>query len=396
MQRILRVAMVWIALAGVALAAADANPAIEKIVVQIQRADYEGNRVALKQLYEDLAAFLENRQIVSRVRYWRGFALWRRALNGFNESVNSEELARDLELAASEFKEASRADDHFVDAKIGEGSCLSNLMYLNRGNRSRLENLMSEARQVFKEAEAQAPDNPRLAWVQGPNLWYSIQQNRENQLKAIALYERGLETIRAQKKNSGDTLEPSWGEPELLMNLAWSNLHRETPDLKAAQSYAQSALTLVPYWHYVKDILIPQIQNAMDTTEIQKLREKDIAASKAGDFETLKSLFTKDSVVMPPGSDFVRGESEREKAMQAMREDMSHYEVLEYYENFEELKIWGGEAMEWGTISGKMRDKRTGEVTASRYKVMRILSKQATGDWKISRSIYNDLPASSH
>ena len=46
------------------------------------------------------------------------------------------------------------------------------------------------------------------------------------------------------------------------MNRAWSNLHRTTPDLKAAQHDAAAALILVPYWHYVRDILLPQIQDA--------------------------------------------------------------------------------------------------------------------------------------
>ena len=46
------------------------------------------------------------------------------------------------------------------------------------------------------------------------------------------------------------------------MSLAWSNLNRTTPDLKAAEQYAQAALKLVPYWHYVRDILMPQIRTA--------------------------------------------------------------------------------------------------------------------------------------
>jgi hypothetical protein len=40
------------------------------------------------------------------------------------------------------------------------------------------------------------------------------------------------------------------------MNLAWSSLNRSTPDLKAAE---QAALKLVPYWHCLRDILMPQI-----------------------------------------------------------------------------------------------------------------------------------------
>jgi hypothetical protein len=46
------------------------------------------------------------------------------------------------------------------------------------------------------------------------------------------------------------------------MSLAWSNLNRTAPDLDAADKYAHSALALVPYWHYVRDILLPQIQTA--------------------------------------------------------------------------------------------------------------------------------------
>jgi hypothetical protein len=63
----------------------------------------------------------------------------------------------------------------------------------------------------------------------------------------------GSETDGKQKGVNSDPLEPSWGEPELLAALAWANLHRTTPDLNAAEEYARSALTLVPYWHYVRE-----------------------------------------------------------------------------------------------------------------------------------------------
>ena len=46
------------------------------------------------------------------------------------------------------------------------------------------------------------------------------------------------------------------------MGLAWSNLNRSTPDVSAAEQYARSALAVVPYWHYVRDILVPQIEVA--------------------------------------------------------------------------------------------------------------------------------------
>ena len=269
-RRILAWTIILTAVGGVARGETDVRSQVVSVVVQIQRADYEGNRAELKRLYEELAPFVENKTIASRVLYWRGFALWRRALNGFNDSVDPEELKQDLESATQEFRAAGAADPAFVDAKVGEASCLSNLIYLDRGNASRLQELIPQARQILKEAEDQSPDNPRLAWVQGPNVWYASQASEENQKKAIGIYEKGLESIRRQKRDSRDALEPSWGEPELLMNLAWSNLHRKTPDPSAAKTYAEAALKLVPYWHYVRDILMPQIQKAIDMTDTHK------------------------------------------------------------------------------------------------------------------------------
>ncbi len=47
----------------------------------------------------------------------------------------------------------------------------------------------------------------------------------------------------ASSKGTGtDPLEPSWGEPELLMSLAWSSLNRAAPDVNAADQYAHAAL----------------------------------------------------------------------------------------------------------------------------------------------------------
>jgi hypothetical protein len=46
---------------------------VAQIVSKIQRADYEGDQTALKKYYDELAPFLEDPQLASRVRYWRGF-----------------------------------------------------------------------------------------------------------------------------------------------------------------------------------------------------------------------------------------------------------------------------------------------------------------------------------
>jgi hypothetical protein len=250
--------------AAVASAAPAERPreTVLKLVAEIQRADYEGNRVALQSLYADLEHFTADEKLASRVRYWRGFALWRRAINGFNESADPKDLEHDLTRAIAEFKESTAKDPAFVDAKVGTISCLGNLVYLAMGHADRMRELIAQSSPLVKELQVSSPDNPRFVWVLGPILWNIPPGRGGGQDKAIESYLKGLEASRKLKGSVTDTLEPSWGEPELLMSLAWSSLNRAAPDPNAADQYAHSALALVPYWHYVRDILLPQIQKA--------------------------------------------------------------------------------------------------------------------------------------
>ena len=242
---------------------------IDKVVAQIQRADYEGDRAALKRLREELTKFAGERGIAAQVQYWRGFALWRRAINGFNEPGDLSEIQADLRQAFDDFKEADRQRPNFVDAKVGAFSSLGMLgASMGRNNPARLKDadvqeMWAKATQLIKEAEAIDPQNPRLIWAKGPVVWHTPAERGGGELKVIEMYEKGLGVIRQRKSATvRDSLEPTWGEPELLAGLAWSQLNRTTPDVAAAEQYAQSALKIVPSWHYLREILLPQIAAA--------------------------------------------------------------------------------------------------------------------------------------
>jgi hypothetical protein len=239
---------------------ADTRQAAETVAL-IQRADYEGDRDSLRRLHAALAPAAEG-DLSSRIHYWRGFALWRRALNGFNDAVAPDDLQMDLEGALTEFREASRRSPTFVDAKIAAISCLQALAALSRDDAARVQRFVSEFQRFFKESLAAEPENPRLLWVLGAQQWYNALRSGGTEDTALATYQKGLERARQQKRIQ-DSLEPAWGEPELLMSLAWGNLNRRTPDLQAAEKYAREALALVPYWKYVRDILLPQIRDAI-------------------------------------------------------------------------------------------------------------------------------------
>src|SRR5262249_54537468 len=67
-----------------------------KVIRQIQKADFEADQAALQRGYEALTPFAADPQLASRILYWRGFAQWRRAINGFNDNVDPKELEQDL------------------------------------------------------------------------------------------------------------------------------------------------------------------------------------------------------------------------------------------------------------------------------------------------------------
>jgi len=239
---------------------------VTPIVEQIQHADYAGDRAAMQKGYDDLKPFLEDREIASRIRYWRGFAQWRRAINGFNDAVDPKELTHDLNIALDEFKVAIELDPKFVDAKVGIISSLGFLLFADRQDEVRKKERIEQIVAMEKEASAMAPDNPRLIWVRGPILWNSPPERGGGQDKAIENYQRGLEACSKIKTND-DPLEPSWGKPELMMNLAYCYLNMNSADANAAERYARQALEIVPYWHYVRDILLPQILAAKAKTQ---------------------------------------------------------------------------------------------------------------------------------
>ena len=246
----------------------DIRAQAQRIVSQIQRADYEGDRTALKKYYDELTPFLENKELASRIRYWRGFDLWRSAINGFNDSVDPNELERLFMQAVDEFKGAAARDPAFIDAKVGMISCLGYVTYIHRKEPERMQELMTRITPLIKEAQAAEPDNPRLSWVMGPILWYTAVERGGGIDKVIENYQHGLEVI-SKTEPSTDNLEPSWGKPELMMSLAYIEFSKTPPNLEAAERTTRAALEIVPYWHYVRDILLPQILAAKTKAKAQ-------------------------------------------------------------------------------------------------------------------------------
>jgi ketosteroid isomerase-like protein len=134
-----------------------------------------------------------------------------------------------------------------------------------------------------------------------------------------------------------------------------------------------------------------QLQDDMEA--ISTLHKRDIEASMALDEPVLESLWTDDIVTMHPGAPAVVGKAANVAKLQAGIEQMKGQEIMAYNEEFQEVRIEGDWAYEWGTITGRTRPFSGGNESAYRFNVMRILQRQPDGSWKVARSIYNDAEA---
>ena len=66
---------------------------LSALVVEVRSADYRGDRAALARL-DQMLGELDDERLAEYRDYWRGFARWRRAQNGFNETPTPADLVR--------------------------------------------------------------------------------------------------------------------------------------------------------------------------------------------------------------------------------------------------------------------------------------------------------------
>lgn len=181
-----------------------------QLVRDIRDADYRGDRPALARLFKAAEPFLKDEP--TRIHYWRGFAMWRRGVNGYYDPKVANELEADFLSAIDEFQKSLAADKTYTDSKIGEAACTMTLGALDQKNTERMKTLIPRFVKLFAECDREAPENPRLFWVRGPELWYLPESRGGGQAAAFAQYDKGLKLWAKQPKPKNE-LDPTWASP---------------------------------------------------------------------------------------------------------------------------------------------------------------------------------------
>jgi cytochrome c-type biogenesis protein CcmH/NrfG len=249
--------------------AAWASPAKRELVEikgAVMAADYRGDLGQLASLRDRAAKLSADEQLGYLADYWTGFASWRIAINGASAQMPAAELKAHLEAATAAFERAARRKADFADAYAGAAGTLSWLAVFHREDRAALNRIMGQAKVAIAKALELEPANPRALWIKGAGFLYTPPERGGS-------YDRAIETYREMEKSSGapDPASPfpDWGKPEALMSLAYAHLnHPKNRDAAAALEEARAALRLQPEWHYVKNILVPQIESARVTLRL--------------------------------------------------------------------------------------------------------------------------------
>jgi hypothetical protein len=237
---------------------------LARLVPAIRAADYRGDRPALDRLEAELGR-LSGSGLEEYRLYWRGFARWRRAINGFNEKPAPGDLGADLEAAVGHFRAALEKRPGWVEARLALLGCWGNQIYVAGEDAARRQAILAEAIPASKALEADGADNSRALWILGGlQLWAATNRGGDPQ-KAAATLRRGVEAAyREALAGVRPAWAPTWGGPENLMDLAFLYSRTAPGNRAAAIAYAEGAVTAVPEWHYVRDILLPQIEAMPD------------------------------------------------------------------------------------------------------------------------------------
>jgi hypothetical protein len=247
------------------LAAANARAAGDETLAvtagRILAADYGNDQAALGKFAAALAHGGSGDEVAYR-RYWRGFALWRKALNAMNETPPPASAADDARAGIASFREALVAKPDWIEAQIGITGCAPLLLFLAVSDVDR-QAVLKDFLPTWQVVRDHSAGNPRALWEMGQSQLAGNPRQAPDPTKARELFRQGVDAalVEARAANgAGQAAVPRWGGAENLMNLAYLHTHTALKDRDLATAYAEGALVAAPNWHYVRDILWPKIQ----------------------------------------------------------------------------------------------------------------------------------------
>lgn len=128
--------------------------------------------------------------------------------------------------------------------------------------------------------------------------------------------------------------------------------------------------------------------NQQDIANIEELRRRDTAASKAGDFQSLKALMDPECIVLPPDSEPELGQDYLDHMATSSDGSESVEQAVEVTQDWDELLLFGDYAYERGIVRYAVKNSG-GEIVRESQRLVRILRRQADGSWRVYRAMWH-------
>ena len=125
-----------------------------------------------------------------------------------------------------------------------------------------------------------------------------------------------------------------------------------------------------------------------DLEAIEELHRQDVAATKAGDYETLMSLMDEECMVFPPDSEPEDGRAYLSRFRASSDSIEPEPEILELVQDWQEVRLLGDFAYEQGIVRYAVRDAN-GAVIRETQRLMRLLRRQPDGAWRVLRAMWH-------
>jgi len=241
---------------------ADARPSraerkLIAIKADLMSADYRGDLPALAAGRLRAAALSDDANLGYLADYWSGFASWRTVINGASGKLTPDEAKGHLAKAVIDFDSSINKKNDFADGYAGAAAVHGWLAAYSQSDPTNMNKEIDNYKRLIDRALELEPDNPRVLWIQAIPFLVLPPERGGSIDRAIELYHKMVENARPLTPNSP---LPDWGKAEGLMSLANAYILKPSPDVNAAQAEARAALELQPQWHFVRDVLVPQIE----------------------------------------------------------------------------------------------------------------------------------------
>ena len=125
-----------------------------------------------------------------------------------------------------------------------------------------------------------------------------------------------------------------------------------------------------------------------DLEAIEDLHRRDVAATRAGDYEALMSLMDEQCVLFPPDGEPEDARAYLRRARASSDRIEPQPEILELVQDWQEVRLLGDFAYEQGVVRYAVKNA-DGVIVRETQRLMRLLRRRPDGQWRVFRAMWH-------